>query len=83
MGQSSNDRINEVLRGEPPVEGATLQGWITFSEWRKPDGETVLVLHGDPQENLTQLKGYVHRGLLDMSWGMFREQPPSGLGSSS
>jgi hypothetical protein len=29
----------------------------------------VLVLLGKPEENLVQLKGYVHSGLLNMVWG--------------
>ena len=67
--QRTDDRIDAVLRTEPPVEGATLEGWVAFSEWRKPSGETVLVLHGKPEQHHTQLKGYVHSGLLDMVWG--------------
>ena len=67
--QSTDDHIDAVLRSEPPVEGATLEGWVAFSEWRKPGGETVLVLLGKPEENLVQLKGYVHSGLLNMVWG--------------
>jgi hypothetical protein len=66
---SADDRIDAVLRAEPPVDGAILEGWVTFSEWRKPGGETVLLLLGKPEDSLTQLKGYVHSGLLNMVWG--------------
>jgi hypothetical protein len=66
---SADDQIDSVLRSEPPVEGATLEGWVAFSEWRKPGGETVLLLLGKPEDSLTQLKGYVHSGLLAMVWG--------------
>jgi hypothetical protein len=71
---TANDRIDEALRAEPPVEGATLEGWVAFSEWKTPEGESRLVLLGRPEENPTQLKGYVHSGLLNMAWGTYR--PP-------
>lgn len=61
---SSNDRIDAILRGAPPVEGGTLNGWVTFCEWTKPNGERILALLGKPEDNLTQLKGYVHSGLM-------------------
>lgn len=76
---SSNERIDAVLRGEPPAPGATLEGWVAFSEWRKPDGERLLVLLGKPEENMTQLKGYVHSGLLNMVWKTYGDSPaPTG-----
>jgi hypothetical protein len=53
---SANDRIGEVLRAEPPVEGATLAGWVAFSEWKTPEGESRLILLGKPEENMTQLR---------------------------
>jgi hypothetical protein len=67
-----NERIDGLLRDQPPIEGGSLEGWVAFSEWTKPDGESVLMLLGMPQENPTQLKGYVHSGLLNMAWGTFR-----------
>jgi hypothetical protein len=67
--RSTDDRIDAVLRSEPPVPGATLEGWVAFADWKKPSGETVLILQGKPEGNLTQLKGYVHSGLLNMVWG--------------
>ena len=48
---STDDQIDEILRSEPPVPGASLEGWVAFSEWRKPGGETVLVLLGKPEQN--------------------------------
>ena len=72
---STDDQIDEILRSEPPVPGASLEGWVAFSEWRKPGGETVLVLLGKPEQNLTQLKGYVHSGLLNMVWGSSSDRP--------
>jgi hypothetical protein len=71
--RSSNDQIDAVLRAEPPAEGATLDGWVAFCEWRSPNGEPILILLGKPEENLTQLKGYVHSGLLSMVWKTYRE----------
>jgi hypothetical protein len=70
---ASNDQIDAVLRAEPPIEGAALDGWVAFCEWRKPDGERILVLLGRPKENLTQLKGYVHSGLLNMVWKTYED----------
>ncbi len=70
---SSNDQIDAVLRTEPPVQGATLDGWVTFCEWTKPDGERIFALLGKPEENLTQLKGYVHSGLLNMVWKKYED----------
>ncbi len=66
--RSAENQVDAVLRSEPPVQGATLQGWVAFAEWKKPGGETVLLLLGRPEENLVQLKGYVHSGLLNMVW---------------
>ena len=74
---SADDQIDEILRSEPPVPGASLEGWVAFSEWRKPGGETVLVLLGKPEQNRTQLKGYVHSGLLNMVWGSSSDRPAS------
>jgi hypothetical protein len=77
--QSSNDQIDAVLRAEPPVQGAMLDGWVTFCEWMKPDGERLLVLLGKPEENLTQLKGYVHSGLLNMVCEKYQGPGAAGI----
>jgi hypothetical protein len=68
LESSPSGRIDAALRSEPPVEGAVLEGWVTFCEWIKPDSERILALLGKPEQNLTQLKGYVHSGLLNMVW---------------
>ncbi len=73
---SANEQIDALLGAEPPVEAATLVGWVGFSEWTKPTGERVLVLMGKPEGNIVQLKAYVHSGLLHMVWKSFGE--PSG-----
>jgi hypothetical protein len=70
---SANEQVDELLRAEPPVEGASLVGWVGFSEWSKPSGERVLVLMGKPEANIVQLKAYVHSGLLHMVWRSFGE----------
>ena len=72
---SANERIDELLRAEPPVEGATLDGWVGFSEWSKSTGERVLVLMGEPEGHIVQLKAYLHSGLLHMVWESFGKQP--------
>ncbi len=44
-GTSSADgEVDAVLRSEPPVDGATLNGWVTLAEWAVPGGEPMLVL---------------------------------------
>jgi hypothetical protein len=78
---SAEDRIDEILRAEPPVERATLVGWTALAEWRKPGGELALVLLGRPEHSLLQLKGYLHSGLLNMVWGKYDESgQPLGSG---
>ena len=73
-GTSSVDgEIDAVLRSEPIVYGATLEGWVALSEWRKPGGETTLVLMGKPEASLLQMKAYMHSGLLNMVWKVYGE----------
>ena len=44
-GTSSADgELDAVLRSEPPVDGATLNGWVALAEWAVPGGEPMLVL---------------------------------------
>ena len=71
-GTSSADgEIDAVLRQEPPVEGATLNGWVALSEWTKPGGETTLMLMGKPEASLLQMKAYMHSGILNMVWRVY------------
>jgi hypothetical protein len=73
-GTSSADgEIDAVLRSEPPVEGATLSGWVALCEWTKPGGESMLVLMGKPDASLLQMKAYLHSGLLKMVWKVYGE----------
>lgn len=65
---SVDDDIDSILRAQPPVEGATLEGWVAFSEWKKPTGEMTLMLFGKPEANMLRLKAYLHSGLLNMVW---------------
>jgi len=70
---SADGEIDAVLRSEPPVEGATLSGWVALAEWTKPGGEVMLVLMGKPQASLLAMKGYLHSGLLNMVWRVYGE----------
>jgi hypothetical protein len=70
---SADGEIDAVLRSEPPVEGATLDGWVALSEWTKPGGEQLLVLMGKPEASLLQMKAYLHSGLLQMVWKVYGE----------
>jgi hypothetical protein len=73
-GTSSADgEIDAVLRSEPPADGATLTGWVALAEWKKGDGETMLVLMGKPEASLLQMKAYMHSGLLKMVWKVYGE----------
>lgn len=68
-GTSSADgEIDAVLRSEPPMEGATLSGWVALAEWITPGEERMLVLMGKPEASLLQMKAYLHSGLLKMVW---------------
>jgi hypothetical protein len=80
-GTSSADgEIDAVLRSEPPVDGASLSGWVALAEWTKPDGERMLVLLGKPEAGLLQMKSYLHSGLLNMVWSLYE---PKQEGSES
>ncbi len=70
---SADDEIDAVLRSEPPVDGATLDGWVALCEWKKPGGEPMLVLMGKPAASLLQMKAYLHTGLLKMVWKVYGE----------
>jgi hypothetical protein len=67
----ADGEIDAVLRSEPPVEGATLDGWVALSEWTQPGGESMLVLMGKPDASLLQMKVYLHSGLLKMVWKVY------------
>ena len=60
-----------MLRSEPPVDGATLNGWVALSEWAVPGGEPMLVLMGRPEASLLQMKAYLHSGILNMVWRVY------------
>ena len=52
---SADSEVDAVLRSEPPVEGASLVGWVALSEWVTPDGDPMLVLMGKPEASLLQI----------------------------
>ena len=66
--------IGELLKGEPPVEGARLDGWVALVEWTTLEGERLFELLGEPEEPTTQLKGYLHGGLYRMVTSGFDER---------
>src|SRR5947209_4455392 len=70
---SADSEIDAVLRSEPPADGASLTGWVALVEWKKCDGETMLVLMGKPEVSLLQMKAYLHSGLLKMVWKVYGE----------
>ena len=76
-GTSSTDgEVDAVLRSEPPMEGATLSGWVALAEWLTPSGERRLVLMGKPEASLLQMKSYLHSGLLNMVWKVYGKAEP-------
>jgi hypothetical protein len=78
-GTSSADgEIDAVLRSDPPMEGAILNGWVALAGWLTPAGERMLVLMGKPEASLLQMKSYIHSGLLNMVWE--RYGGPGGIG---
>ena len=71
-GTSSADgELDAVLRSEPPVDGATLNGWVALAEWAVPGGKPMLVLMGRPEASLLQMKAYLHSGILNMVWRVY------------
>jgi len=77
-GASSADgEVDAVLRSEPPVAGATLDGWVALAEWTMPAGEPTLMLMGRPEASLLQMKAYLHSGLLNMVWRVYENPKPA------
>lgn len=73
--RGTDERIDDVIRAEPPVDGASLVGWVALAEWKQPDGGELLVLFGKPEASLLQLKAYLHSGLLNMVWKVYGDAP--------
>jgi hypothetical protein len=74
MASDLTSKIDASVRDEPPVEGATLVGWVALLEWVTPEGERVFERLGEPARNGTQLKGYLHGGLYRMATTGFDER---------
>ena len=74
---SPEGEIDAVLRSEPPVDGAALNGWVALLEWTMPGGESMLMLMGRPEASLLQMKAYLHSGLLNMVWRVYGDPKPS------
>jgi hypothetical protein len=74
MASDVTSGIDLSVRDQPPVEGATLVGWVALVEWVTRDGERVFERFGEPSRNTTQLKGYLHGGLYRMATIGFDER---------